>query len=50
MVHHASQSSVDVAMHCAYECEHCAGSCMGNEMMTECPRTCRECADICSFF
>ena len=47
MAHHASQSSFDIAVHCAYECEHCADSCIGDEMMAECARICRDCADIC---
>lgn len=38
MVHKIAQSSVDIAVHCAYECEHCVDQCLGN--MAECARLC----------
>ena len=34
MAHRIPQSSVDIAVHCAYECEHCEDSCLGS--MPEC--------------
>ena len=45
MPHQKYQSSIDAAVHCAYECEHCADTCLGS--MAECARLCRDCADIC---
>ena len=40
LVHEKYQSSFDVAMKCAVECEHCAEACMGNPDMLKCARTC----------
>lgn len=45
MPHKISQSSVDIAVQCAYQCEHCEEACLGS--MPECARLCRDCADIC---
>lgn len=45
MPHQIAQSSVDIATHCAYECEHCADQCLGS--MAECARLCRDCAQMC---
>ncbi|MBE9166326.1 four-helix bundle copper-binding protein [Pleurocapsales cyanobacterium LEGE 06147] len=47
LVHQEYQSSFDVAMYCAVECEHCAEACIGNPEMVECARTCLDCAEIC---
>lgn len=44
MAHKIAQSSVDIAIHCAYECEHCADQCLGS--MAECARLCIDCADM----
>lgn len=30
MAYKISQSSVDIAVHCAYECEHCKDACLGS--------------------
>ena len=48
MPHQISQSSVDIATHCAYECEHCADQCYGSSHMAECGRLARDSAEICS--
>ncbi|PSB59734.1 four-helix bundle copper-binding protein, partial [filamentous cyanobacterium CCP1] len=29
MPHQQYKTSIDAAIHCAYECEHCADACMG---------------------
>ena len=47
LVHEEYQSSFDVAMKCAVECEHCAEACMGNPDMLKCARTCLDCAEMC---
>lgn len=45
MPHQQYKTSIDAAIHCAYECEHCADTCMGS--MAECARLCRDCAQMC---
>ncbi len=47
LVHEEYQSSFDVAMYCAVECEHCAEACIGHAEMVQCARTCLDCAEIC---
>ena len=40
MPHQQYQTIIDAAVHCAYECEHCAEVCMGE--MPECARVCQD--------
>ncbi len=47
LVHEQYQSSFDIALKCAVECEHCAEACMGQTDMVKCARTCLDCAEIC---
>ncbi len=47
LVHEKYQSSFDIAMKCAVECEHCAEACTGKPDMFKCARTCLDCAEIC---
>lgn len=42
-----SKSSVDITVHCAYECEHCADQCYSEPQMAECGRLARDAAEIC---
>lgn len=45
MPHQQYQTSIDAAVHCAYECEHCADTSIGS--MAKCARLCRDCAQLC---
>jgi hypothetical protein len=45
MPHQQYQTSIDAAIHCARNCEHCADEYLGS--MPECARLCRDCAQIC---
>lgn len=47
LTHSEYQSSFDVAIYCAVECEHCAEACMGSPDMVKCARFCLDCAEIC---
>jgi hypothetical protein len=40
------QSSLEIMTACIVECEHCAQSCM-NEQMIDCARLCLDCAEFC---
>ena len=47
LVYEKQQSSFDIAMKCALECEYCAQVCMQNPEMLQCARICLDCAEIC---
>lgn len=45
--HEEYQSSLDKAMACAVECEHCAQACMGKPDMVKCARMCLDTGESC---
>jgi hypothetical protein len=45
--HEQYQSSFDIAMACAVECEHCAEACMGQPEMMKCSRMCLDTSESC---
>jgi hypothetical protein len=45
MPHQQHQAILDIATHCAYECEHCSDACLGD--MPDCAKVCRDCAQMC---
>jgi Domain of Unknown Function (DUF326) len=45
MPHQQYKTSMDAAIHCAYECEYCSDACLGD--MVDCARLCRDCAQMC---
>lgn len=50
MSHERFASSIEACVRCAQECEYCASACLEEhevEMLAECIRLDRDCADVC---